>query len=98
MSFQAYLDNIEEKTGLTPRQLIELAKEKGFDAPDVKAGVILDWLKEDFDLGRGHGMALVHVIKNGPRIDNRHVGSNGSHHDDSDTLWLDGKATKPKDV
>ena len=98
MSFQAYLDNIEEKTGLTPRQLIELAKEKGFDAPDVKAGVILDWLKEDFDLGRGHGMALVHVIKNGPRIDSRHVGSNGSHRDDSDTLWLDGKATKPKDV
>jgi hypothetical protein len=98
MSFQAYLDNIEEKTGLTPRQLIELAKEKGFDAPDVKAGVILDWLKEDFDLGRGHGMALVHVIKNGPRIDSKHVGSNGSHRDDSDTLWLDGKATKPKDV
>ncbi len=98
MSFQAYLDNIEEKTGLTPRQLMELAKEKGFDAPDVKAGTILDWLKEDFDLGRGHGMALVHVIKNGPRIDSKHVGSSGSHGDDSDTLWLDGKATKPKDV
>jgi hypothetical protein len=98
MSFQAYLDNVEEKTGLTPRQLIELAKEKGFDAPDVKAGTILDWLKEDFDLGRGHGMAIVHVIKNGPRIDSKHVGSNGSHRDDSDTLWLDGKATKPKDV
>ena len=98
MSFQAYLDNVEEKTGLTPRQLIELAKEKGFDAPDVKAGTILDWLKEDFDLGRGHGMAIVHVIKNGPRIDSKHVGSSGSHRDDSDTLWLDGKATKPKDV
>ena len=25
MSFQAYLDNIEDKTGLTPRQFIELA-------------------------------------------------------------------------
>jgi hypothetical protein len=98
VSFQAYLDSIEEKTGLTPRQLIELAEEKGFDAPDVKAGTILDWLKEDFDLGRGHGMALVHVIKNGPRIDSKHVGSSGSHRDDSDTLWLDGKATKPKDV
>ncbi|WP_193509708.1 DUF4287 domain-containing protein [Cryobacterium sp. BB736] len=98
MSFQAYLDSIEEKTGLTPRQLIELAKEKGFDSPDVKAGTILDWLKEDFDLGRGHGMALVHVIKNGPRIDSKHVGSNGSHRDESDTLWLDGKATKPKGV
>jgi len=22
---------------------------------------MVDWLKEDFDLGRGHAMALVHV-------------------------------------
>ena len=28
MSFQAYLDNIEDKTGLTPRQFIELAHDK----------------------------------------------------------------------
>ena len=69
VSFQAYLDNIEEKTGLTPRQFIELAHDKGLDGPDVKAGAIVDWLKADYDLGRGHAMALVHVIKNGPRID-----------------------------
>lgn len=30
MSFQAYLDNIEQKTGLTPRRFIELAQERGF--------------------------------------------------------------------
>jgi hypothetical protein len=36
-------------------------------------------------------MALVHVIKNGPKIDARHVGTTGSHCDESDTLWLDGK-------
>jgi len=95
MSFQAYLDNIEEKTGLTPRQFIELAKEKGYDDPGTKAGVIVDWLKSDYDLGRGHAMALVHVIKKGPKIDAKHVGSDGTHHDESDTLWLDGKATKP---
>lgn len=95
MSFQADLDNIEDKTGLTPRQFIELAREKGLDAPDVKAGTILEWLKKDFDLGRGHGMALVHVIKNGPKIAAEHVGSSGSHRDESDVLWLDGKATKP---
>lgn len=40
-------------------------------------------------------MALVHVIEKGPQIDAKHVGSTGSHRDDSDTLWLDGKATKP---
>lgn len=95
MSFQAYLDTIEDRTGLTPRALLELAKERGYDDPSVKAGVILEWLKTDYELGRGHGMALVHVIKKGPTIDAKHVGTEGSHRDESETLWLDGKATKP---
>lgn len=95
MSFQAYLDTIEKKTGLTPRQLIGIAHEKGLDKPGVKAGEILAWLKEDYDLGRGHGMALVHVIQKGPTISDKHVGSGGTHGDESDELWLDGVATKP---
>lgn len=90
MSFQAYLDNIEEKTGKTPHDFILLAKEKGLDKPDVKAGAILEWLKTDFGLGRGHGMALVHVIKNGPEIGDKHVDSKGTHSDPSSTLRLDG--------
>lgn len=96
MSFQAYLDTIEDRTGLTPRQLLDLAKRRGYDAPDVKAAVILKWLQDDYGLGRGHGMALVQVIKKGPKIDGKHVGTTGSHRDESDTLWLDGKATKPQ--
>ena len=95
MSFQAYLDTVETKTGKTPRQIVELAKARGLDAPKVKAGQILDWLKADFDLGRGHGMALVHVIKKGPEIDMKHVGTTGVHRDESNMLWLDGVATKP---
>ncbi|WP_349865789.1 DUF4287 domain-containing protein [Leifsonia sp. WHRI 6310E] len=95
MSFQAYLDNIEAKTGLTPRQFIELAHERGLDAPGTKAGDILTWLKDDYDLGRGHGMALVHVITKGPQIGSKHVGTDGTHSDESETLWLDGVATKP---
>lgn len=95
MSFQAYLDKIEDKTGLTPREFIALAGERGFDDPATKAGVILDWLKQNYDLGRGHGMALVHVIKNGAKIDAKHVGTTGSHRDESDTLWLDGKQNQP---
>jgi hypothetical protein len=94
MSFQAYLDNIEDKTGKTPREFIALAEEKGF-GPGTKAGPILAWLAEDFGLGRGHGMALVHVITKGAQIDPKHVGSGGTHADPSATLWLDGKATKP---
>lgn len=95
MSFQAYLDTIEDKTGLTPRQLVDLAKERGYDSAEVKAGTILDWLKTDYGLGRGHGMALVHVIKKGPTISAKHVGSGGTHSDESTELWLDGKASKP---
>ena len=95
MSFQAYLDIIEDKTGLTPRQFIALAEAKGFDDPSTKAGVIVDWLKADFDLGRGHAMALVHVIKNGEKIDTKHVGTGPAHSDPSDTLWLDGKQNRP---
>lgn len=94
MSFQAYLDNIEEKTGKTPNDFVVLAKEKGFDDPATKAGVIVAWLKEDFDLGRGHAMALVHVIKNGSKISSKHVGTDGVHRDDSNTLRLDGKNAK----
>lgn len=94
MSFQAYLDNIETKTGLTPRQFIDLATEKGFGA-ETKATPILEWLKADYDLSRGYGMALVHVITKGPQISAKHVGSGGTHADPSDMLWLDGKDSNP---
>ncbi|WP_166999444.1 DUF4287 domain-containing protein [Paramicrobacterium fandaimingii] len=94
MSFQKYLDNIEANTGLTPRQLIDRAAERGL-GPETKAGTILEWLKDDYDLGRGHGMALVHVITKGPQISANHVGTTGTHADATDTLWLDGAATNP---
>jgi hypothetical protein len=94
MSFQAYLDTIEKKTGLTPRQLVALANERGFDST-TKATPVVAWLAEDYGLGRGHAMALVHVIKNGATIGDKHVGTTGSHRDESATLWLDGAATKP---
>lgn len=93
MSFQAYLDNAEEKTGKTPQQIVDLAHSRGFGS-ETKAGEILTWLKEDFGLGRGHGMALVHVIKNGPRIADKHVGTSGAHADESNILRLDGKARR----
>ena len=95
MSFQAYLDAVEEKTGLTPRRLVELAHDRGFDA-STKAGPILAWLADEYGLGRGHGMAMVHVITKGPRIATTHVGTAGTHRDASDTLWLDGRATRPE--
>ncbi|GAA1379886.1 DUF4287 domain-containing protein [Catellatospora chokoriensis] len=95
MSFQAYLDSIEDKTGKTPRALVEEAEQHGYNAAEVKASVITDWLKDEYGLGRGHAMALVHVIKKGSKISAKHVGADGSHRDATDTLWLDGKATRP---
>ena len=91
MSFQAYLDAIETKTGLTPRQLLSLAENRGLASAPISAAEIILWLKTDYDLGRGHAMALVHVIKNGPTISAKHVGTNGAHRDDSTELWLDGQ-------
>lgn len=89
MSFQAYLDNIEQKTGKTPNEFIALASAKGLNK-DTKSGEIVAWLVADFELGRGHAMALVHVIKNGAAISDKHVGSGTTHSDDSDQLRLDG--------
>lgn len=94
MSFQAYLDAVEKKTEHTPRQLIELARERGFDE-QTKAAPIVAWLAADCGLGRGHAMAMVHVITKGPKISDKHVGTGGTHADATDELWLDGAATNP---
>jgi len=89
MSFQAYLDNIETKTGKTPDEFLQLAEAKGFNQV-TKAGEILSWLKEEYGLGRGHSMALVHIIKNGSKISGKHVGTERKHNDKSDMLRTDG--------
>lgn len=93
MSFQAYLDNIEQKTGKTPNEFIAMAQAKGFNS-QTKATDITNWLKQDFDLGRGHAMALVHVIKNGQQIGDKHLNTGTAHSDPSTTLHLDGIANR----
>ncbi|QGQ18532.1 DUF4287 domain-containing protein [Cellulomonas sp. JZ18] len=95
MSFQAYLDTIEDRTGLTPRELLAVARERGLDAPGTKAGQVVTWFADEYGLGRGHAMAFWHVLTKGPQISGKHVGSGGTHADASSTLWLDGRATRP---
>ncbi|WP_417307589.1 DUF4287 domain-containing protein [Devosia sp.] len=63
MSFQAYLDNIEKQTGVSPDEFVRLATEKGFTQPGTKATQITDWLKADYALGHGHAMAIVKLLK-----------------------------------
>ncbi len=93
MSFQAYLDAVEKKTGRTPQQIVDEAHAKGFGA-DTKSGEIVDWLAEAYGLGKGHAMAMVHVVKNGPGIADTHVGTTGVHRDESNVLRLDGLANR----
>ncbi len=68
MSFQAYLENIKAKTGNSAEDFRKLAVEKGFTngetlAEGVKAAEIIRWLKEDYNLGRGHAMAIYALLK-----------------------------------
>lgn len=68
MSFQAYIDNIHQKTGKTPEDFKQLAIEKGFIVDgelnkSVKATEITNWLKNDFELGHGHAMAIYATFK-----------------------------------
>lgn len=68
MSFQAYIDNIKAKTGKTPDDFKKLAEKKGFLkkgelVPGVKATQITNWLKEEFELGHGHAMAIYATLK-----------------------------------
>ena len=68
MSFQAYLHNIQSKTGKSPEDLLALGAAKGFVEngrlrDGVKAGQVIDWLKADFNLGHGHAMAIVALFK-----------------------------------
>lgn len=93
MSFQAYLDAIETRTGKTPRELLAEAGAKGFDA-QTKAAVVVGWLRDDYGLGRGHAMAFFHVLGNGATISDAHVGTAGAHRDASTELFLDGIAAR----
>ena len=68
MSFQAYLSNIQAKTGKGPEDFRKLAEQKGFTqqgqlVAGLKAGQIVQWLKTDFDLGHGHAMAIYALLK-----------------------------------
>ena len=93
MSFQAYLDTIERTTGRIPQELVDEAVAKGL-GPHTKAAAVVDWLATDYGLGRGHAMALFHVIKHGPTISAKYVGSTGAHRDESTRLRLDGLARR----
>ncbi len=68
MSFQAYLDTIQARTGQGPDDFRRYAEWQGYTEDgalkaDVKAGTIVADLKRDFGLGHGHSMAIYALLK-----------------------------------
>ena len=74
MTFKAYMDNIQAKTGKTPEDLWKLANKKGF----VKRGNIvarhadlLAWLKSEIGLGHVHANFIIMYLRlrtNDPKV------------------------------
>jgi hypothetical protein len=67
MTFEAYIANIKEKTGLAPEDFRRLAGERGLLEPGTKTSTIIDWLSSEFGLGKGHGMAIVGTFSTRPK-------------------------------
>ena len=86
MSFQAYLDNVQLKTGKTPNDFIAEAKAKGL----TESREILAWLKADYGLGLGHARAIEYVIRHGAEFTVKYT--TGPHRDVTGTLILDGSS------
>ncbi|WP_410590014.1 DUF4287 domain-containing protein [Amycolatopsis sp. lyj-23] len=82
MSFQAYLDNAEKQTGITPRAFLEQAAAKNL----TKTAEIVTWLKTEHGLGHGHATAIARLVTKGPEfVAANHAGG---------VLHLDGLAAR----
>lgn len=69
MTFQGYMDNIEAKTGRKISEILEAGERKGLleagkAKEGVKAGQIVEWLGAEYELGRGHAMAIWAIVRN----------------------------------
>ncbi|MBC7398648.1 MAG: DUF4287 domain-containing protein [Mucilaginibacter sp.] len=70
MNLTAYFETIKKKTGKTLADFKTQAEQKGLMAdgvlkPTVKATEVFNWLKDEYGLGRGHGMAIYHSLRDG---------------------------------
>ena len=74
MTFKAYMDNIQAKTGKTPEDFWKMANEKGFikDGKIVaKHADMLKWLKSDIGLGHVHANFIILYLRlrtNDPKV------------------------------
>lgn len=87
MTFEAYIDTIKAKTGKTPEDFLRLARAKGLLAPGVKTTQIVNWLKDDYGLGRGHAMALVLTFKTATEAPTPHGDAIARHFSGKRARW-----------
>ncbi len=59
MTYKAYIDNIQAKTGKTPEDYRKMASERGL----AEHAELLKWLKTDCGLGHGHANAIILYIR-----------------------------------
>lgn len=76
--FQTYLDNAERQTGITPRQFLDLAQQRGLE--QAKAAEVIAWLKAEHGLGHGHAANLAQLITKGPEATAAKYGEHGVLH------------------
>ena len=69
MSFQAYLDNIKAKTGKAPEDFKKQLENEKLLTPGLKASELVRWLRDRFNLGHGHSMAIWAVFKSKGWVD-----------------------------
>jgi len=88
MSFQAYIDNIKQKTGKSPEDFKKLASAAGLLQPGVKTMQIVAWLKSEFGLGHGHAMAIVSTLEAAPETASSPEERIAAHFSGSKAQWL----------
>jgi hypothetical protein len=73
MSFQAYIDTIKSKTGKSPEDFYNEFSKTGKLQPNMKASELVEWLKEKYNLGHGHSMAIWNVFVSNGWVDTKHT-------------------------
>lgn len=94
MSAQSYLDTVEKKTGVTPRDLVTRAHAAGF-TPATRTGEVVAWFKSEYGLGHGHANAMAQVVKHYESVDVKNADTTPPPPGSIGRMWLDGAATRP---
>ena len=68
MTFEAYISNIQIKTGKTPENFFKAAVDQGVLRPDTKTTEFVNWLKASSGLGHGHAMAVWEAFRRNKSI------------------------------